>query len=76
MINVEVLDVYDHFATNGLYKIKVNGRIGFIFRNGDSWGVLSHYIGEPVTGCMDFMRDDLIEPVEKAIKEYWKEHQA
>lgn len=75
-VNVEVLSVYEHFIsninglTNGLYKINVNGNIYTVFRNGDSWGVLSHYLREPVTKCMGLMRDDMIEVVEKAINDY------
>lgn len=77
-VKVEVLEVYDHFvanlddSVNGLYKIKLNGSKYMVFRNGDSWGILSHYLGEPVTKCMGFMRDDRIEIVESAINEYLK----
>ena len=77
-VKVEVLEVYDHFianldgSVNGLYKIKLNNDKAIVFRNGDSWGILSHYLGEPVTKYMGFMRDDRIEIVESAINEYLK----
>lgn len=77
-VKVEVLEVYDHFvanlddSVNGLYKIKLNGSKYMVFRNGNSWGVLSHYLGEPVTKCIGFMRRDRIEVVESAINEYLK----
>ena len=75
-VNVEVLNVFEHFiaeldgTTNGLYKININGNIATIFRNGSSWGVLSHYLREPVTKCINEMRSDRIEAVEQAINEY------
>lgn len=75
-VTVEVLEVYEHFvanldnSVNGLYKIELNGSKSTVFRNGDSWGILSHYLGEPVTKCMGYMRDDRIEVVESAINEY------
>lgn len=79
-LNIEVLNVFEHFVSNidesinGLYKIKVNYNNTYIvFRNGNSWGVLSHYLGEPVTKCIGFMREDMIEAVEKAINEYLNE---
>jgi len=75
-IKVEVLNVFEHFeyksefnqSTNGLYEIKMNGDKAMIFRNGDSWGVLSHWLGEPVTKCINFMRGDRVEVIENAIK--------
>lgn len=75
-VNINVLEVCDHFKSNldgetyGLYKIEVNGDKKFIFRNGSSWGVLSHYIGEPVTECMNFMRDDMVQRIENEIEKY------
>ena len=75
-VNVEVLNVFEHFvtefdgSTNGLYKIKLNDDTATIFRNGDSWGVLSHWSGKPATECINFMRKDRIEVVENAINEY------
>ena len=78
-VNVEVLEIYEHFiaitdgSVNGLYKIKLNNDKSIVFRNGDSWGILSHYLGEPVTKCMGFMRRDRIEVVENAINKYMKD---
>ncbi|HHX60651.1 MAG TPA: hypothetical protein GX707_08050 [Epulopiscium sp.] len=75
-VTVEVLDIYEHFkaefdnSINGLYRIKLNDNESTVFRNGDSWGILSHYLGEPVTKCMGYMRDDRIEVVESAINKY------
>ena len=75
-VKVEVLEVYDHFvanlddSVNGLYKIKLNNDKAIVFRNGDSWGILSHYLGEPVTKCMGFIRNDRIGIVEQAIRKY------
>lgn len=77
---IEVLEVYEHFkanlddSINGLYRIKLNNNESTVFRNGDSWGILSHYLGEPVTKCMGFMRDDRIEIVENAIEKYLKDN--
>jgi hypothetical protein len=75
-IKVEVLNVFEHFigdidgSTYGLYKVSINSNKSIVFRNGNSWGVLSHYLGEPVTKCIGFMRDDRINIVENAINEY------
>ena len=79
-LTIEVLNVFEHFeyksefnqSTNGLYKIRLNNDKAIVFRNGDSWGILSHYLGEPVTKCMGFMRNDRIELVENAINKYMK----
>lgn len=79
-VTVEVLEIYEHFKSNlngsinGLYKIKLNNDTATVFRNGDSWGILSHYLGEPVTKCMGFMRKDRIEIVESAIEKYLKDN--
>lgn len=79
-VNVEVFDIFEHFISNldgsinGLYEISLNGNRSIVFRNGDSWGVLSHYLREPVTKCMGFMRDDRIEIVENAIEKYMKDN--
>lgn len=76
---VKVLSVYEHFISNmdgsinGLYKVNVNGNIYTVFRNGSSWGVLSHFLREPVTKCVNFMRDDMIVVVEEAINDYQNE---
>ena len=75
-VTVDVLEIYEHFiattdgSVNGLYKIKLNRDKYIVFRNGDSWGTLSHYLGEPLTKCMEYMRDDRIEVVENAINKY------
>ena len=77
---IEVLEIYEHFiaitdgSVNGLYKIKLNNNESTVFRNGDSWGILSHYLGEPVTKCMGYMRDDRIEMVKQAIEKYLKDN--
>ena len=79
-VTVEVLDIYEHFkaefdnSINGLYKIKLNSTKAIVFRNGNSWGILSHYLGESVTKCMGFMRDDRIEIVEQAIEKYLEDN--
>ena len=79
-VTVEVLEIYEHFiaitdgSVNGLYKIRLNNDKAIVFRNGDSWGILSHYLGDPVTKCMGFMRDDRIEIVENAIEKYLKDN--
>ena len=79
-VTVEVLEVYEHFvanldnSVNGLYRIKLNDNESTVFRNGDSWGILSHYLGEPVTKCIGFMRNDRIEIVESAIEKYLKDN--
>lgn len=79
-VTVEVLEVYEHFvanldnSVNGLYKIELNGSKSIVFRNGNSWGILSHYLGEPVTKCMGYMRDDRIEMVKQAIEKYLKDN--
>lgn len=79
-ITIEVLEVYEHFkanldgSINGLYRIKLNSNETIVFRNGNSWGILSHYLGDPVTKCMGFMRDDRIEIVENAIEKYLKDN--
>lgn len=79
-VTVEVLEVYEHFkanldnSINGLYKIKLNSTNVIVFRNGNSWGILSHYLGEPVSKCMGFMRNDRIEIVEQAIEKYLKDN--
>ena len=79
-VTLEVLNVFEHFVSNldgqvnGLYKINLNGSKATIFRNGDSWGVLSHCLREPVTKCMGFMRNDRIELVENAINKYMKDN--
>jgi len=76
MDTVEVLKVCHHFVSsmdnsvNGLYEIKLNNDKVTIFRNGNSWGVLSHYLGNPVTKCIGFLRQDKIELVEKAVDEF------
>ncbi|WP_342759497.1 hypothetical protein [Kineothrix sedimenti] len=73
-INIEVIEIFEHFksnldnSVNGLYNIKINGNKAIIFRNGDSWGVLAHYLGEPVNKCMGILREDRIELIEEAIK--------
>lgn len=78
-INVKVLDVFDHFiyhtyseddCVNGLYRIELNGDKAIIFRNGDSWGVLSYYWGEPAKECMGHLRRDRIKVIENAIEQY------
>lgn len=79
-VSVKVLNVFEHFeyksestqSTNGLYEIELNGNKAIILRNGDSWGVISHYLREPVTKCINFMREDRIDVVRKAIDEYLK----
>lgn len=79
-VSVEVLNVFEHFeyksdstqSTNGLYEIELNGNKALILRNGDSWGVISHYLCEPVTKCINFMREDRIDIVKDAIEEYLK----
>lgn len=76
MNDVNVISVFEHFisnidgSVNGLYKINVRGNIYTIFRNGSSWGILSHFLREPVTKCVRFMREDMIEIVENAINNY------
>lgn len=78
MSNIKVLSVFEHFKSdldgsiNGLYKIELNNEKATIFRNGDSWGVLSHYLGEPAHKCMGYLRADRIKVVERAISEYIK----
>lgn len=75
-IKVEVLAVFEHFKSNldgslnGLYKIELNNEKAIVFRNGDSWGVLTHFLGEPVQKCIGNLRDDRIKDVENAINEY------
>ena len=76
-VNVKVLEVFEHFKSewnnsviNGLYKIELNGKVYIVFRNGDSWGVLSHFIGEPATKCISPLREDRIRHIEEAIEEH------
>lgn len=76
-MKVKVLSVFEHFVSNldgsinGLYKVSINENNTYtVFRNGNSWGILSHYLGEPVIKCVGFMRDDMIDVVEKAISDY------
>lgn len=79
MNNIKVLSVFEHFKSNldgsinGLYKIELNNEKGIIFRNGDSWGVLSHYLGEPVHKCVGYVRNDRIKDIEDAINKYLQE---
>ena len=72
---IEVLNIYHHFVTgsinksvNGLYEIKMNNHKYTIFRNGDSWGALIHWAGEPVEKCMENIRPDMIKMIEEAIE--------
>ncbi|MDD3138945.1 MAG: hypothetical protein PHX08_08240 [Lachnospiraceae bacterium] len=73
---VKVLEVYYHYVSeysnqsNGLYSIEVNRTHYTIFRNGMSWGVISHFVNEPVTKCIGYVREDMVKPIEDAIKEY------
>ena len=78
-VNVEILNIFDHFTyhsstgddyVNGLYEVNINGRKGIIVRNGDSWGVLSYFVGEPVTKCIGYLRSDRIEVVNNAVDEF------
>ena len=79
-VKVEVFDIFEHFISsldnsiNGLYEISLNGDRAIIFRNGDSWGVLSHLLREPVTKCMSFMREDRADIIEQAIEKYLKDN--
>lgn len=79
MSNVKVLSIFEHFKSdldgsiNGLYKIELNNEKAIIFRNGDSWGVLSHYLGEPVHKCVGYVRNDRIKDIEDAINKYLQE---
>lgn len=79
MSNIKVLSVFEHFKSdldgsiNGLYKIELNNEKATIFRNGDSWGVLSHYLGEPAHKCIGYVRNDRIKNIEEAINKYLQE---
>lgn len=78
-MKVKVLAVFEHFKSdldgslNGLYKIELNNEKAIIFRNGESWGALSHYLGEPVQKCIGNVRNDRIKDIENAINEYLRE---
>ena len=77
-MEIKVLNIFEHFVSNidgsvnGLYKIKINNNTYTVFRNGQSWGVLSHCLNKTVGECMSYMKDDMIKPISDAIGEYIK----
>ncbi len=71
---VEVFSVDHHFESdngfNGLYNLSVNGTKAIVFRNGNSWAILSHWLGKESTKCLSPMREDRIKPIEEAVNRF------
>ena len=67
MSRITDLVVLQRFTSNidhkvyGFYWCKFNGTKKLIVQNGDSWGAVSHWMGEPVTKCINVIRQDVID---------------
>ncbi len=49
----------DSKTTNGVYIVYLNGKRHIFIRNNNSVGAIQHYLGEPASGCVSLIRDDV-----------------
>ena len=60
--NLKVLNRFKNNMNNntcGIYWCEFNGEKKLFIQNGDSWGVVSHWLNEPVTKCVNIIREDV-----------------
>jgi hypothetical protein len=60
--NLKVINRFtsnDDGKTYGEYSCDFNGEKKLFIQNGDSWGVVSHWWGKPVTECVNIIRSDV-----------------
>ena len=58
--NIETIyEFTNEGRTCGVYSVLFNGDKKVFLQNGDSVGVVSHYLGRPSSECVSVIRDDV-----------------
>ena len=66
--NLQVLSRYtNNDKTYGIYWAEFKGEKHLFIQNDNSWGVVSHWLGEPVTKCINIIRQDVVDELKAAI---------
>jgi hypothetical protein len=62
---LEIIEVIYEFhnedtnTTNGVYRVKLNGKPHIFIRNNNSVGVVCHFLGKSASECVGIIRDDI-----------------
>jgi len=72
MSRILSVHILEDFETNGgekygTYWVNFNNTYKLMVRNGNSFGVVTHPYGEPVTKCISEIRDDVRDELIEAI---------
>lgn len=72
MSRILSVNTLEEFESNGgekygIYWVNFNNAHKLVIRNGSSFGVVSHFYGEPAAKCVSEIRDDVRDELIEAI---------
>ncbi len=66
---IKVIKEFKHEGlTFGVYLVTLQGEEKILVRNGDSVGIIAHYIAKQANECISLIRDDIKQEFLKALE--------
>ena len=70
MMELELVKTIKHFTneniTRGIYEVKINGETKVVVRNGDSFGIVTFWVGKPASECLPITTKKVIDKLKEA----------
>lgn len=67
--DVKILSYYENDGiAYGIYLAKFHGDDKVFIQNGDSFGVICHFLNEPANKCVSIVRNDVANELKMAIE--------